>query len=237
MLSERAPRWSVQMLAAVVSCAAPSFANNDEDPFAPEDEQPIAPLESGPELGLRLGLTNGAGSFEPGNRLSDSVAGMLPLWVDAGYRIYDRWFIGFYWQYALALRSKTSKAECENCVPSGIRYGLQVNYSLLRGKYAHVWAGLSAGHQSFETVDEETKRGTAYAGWEPIGIHIGSAWRPTLGVEFGPFFSFAYSTVSTRSNVCYAPDRAACPPEDETSLARSGSIWWNTVGIRASFLP
>jgi hypothetical protein len=221
----------------LTSFAAPAAADNDEDPFAPEDDQPVPASENGPELGLRLGLTSGSGGFEPGNRLSSSVVGMLPLWVDAGYRLYDRWFVGFYWQYSLGLRSRASRAECESCVHSGIRYGLQVNYSVLRGQYAHVWAGLGVGHQSFETVDEQTKRGTAYAGWEPISLHIGSAWRPTLGVEIGPFFSVAYTTVGTRSSVCYAPDRKACPPEAETSLPQGGSIWWNTVGIRASFLP
>lgn len=237
MLFERPLMWCVRTLVAIALLAAPAAANNDEDPFAPESEQPIAPPESGPELGLRLGLTNGMGSFESSEPVSNAVAGMLPLWVDAGYRIYDRWFLGFYWQYALGLRSATSESTCESCVHSGIRYGLQVNYSVLRGLHSHVWVGLGLGRQSFETVDEVTKRGTAYEGWEPLSVHLGSAWRPTLGVEIGPFFTVAYTTVSSRSSVCYAPDRAGCPPEDETSLPRGGPIWWNTVGIRASFLP
>lgn len=227
----------VQALMLIGGWSSPALANNDEDPFAPESEQPIAPPESGPELGLRLGLTNGVGSFESGNRVSESVAGMLPLWVDAGYRIYDRWFLGFYWQYALGIRSSTSESDCKSCVHSGIHYGLQVNYSVLRGPHAHVWVGLGVGRHSFETVDEVTKRGTAYEGWEPLSLHLGSAWRPTLGVEIGPFLALAYSTTGSRSGVCYAPDRASCPPEEKTSLPDGGPIWWNTVGIRASFLP
>lgn len=230
-------RSCVQALALIGLWATPVLANNDEDPFAPESELPLAAPESGPELGLRLGLTNGFGSFESSNRVSDSVAGMLPLWVDAGYRVYDRWFLGFYWQYALGIRSVTSVSECKTCVHSGIHYGLQVNYSVSRGRSAHVWVGLGVGRHSFETVDELTKRGTAYEGWEPLSIHLGSAWRPTLGVEIGPFFTWAYSTMSSRSGVCYAPDRAGCPPEDKASLPDGPSIWWNTLGIRASFLP
>jgi hypothetical protein len=237
VLLVRPQTWCVSALASIGLWATPALANNDEDPFAPESEQPQAPPESGPELGLRLGLTNGIGSFESGNTVSKHVAGMLPLWVDAGYRVYDRWFLGFYWQYALGIPSSTSKSECESCVHSGIRYGLQVNYSILRGPHSHVWAGLGVGRHSFETVDEVTKRGTAYEGWEPLSVHLGSAWRPTMGIEIGPFFTLAYSTLSSRSGVCYAPDRADCPPEEKASLPNAGPIWWNTVGIRASFLP
>lgn len=221
----------------VASWTSLATANNDEDPFAPESEPlPSAP-ESGPELGLRLGLTNGAGELEADRPVGEFVAGMLPLWVDAGYRLYDRWFVGLYWQYSLGLRSSTSRTQCEDCVHSGIRYGLQVNYSVVRTPLAHVWAGLGVGRQSFETVNERTKRGTAYDGWEPISIHLGSAWRPSLGVEVGPFFSLAYGSMNGRSNVCYDSDRAGCPPEDEIALANGGTIWWSTVGLRASFLP
>lgn len=237
MLFVRSSIGCLTALALFGSWTTPAFANNDEDPFAPESEQASSPPESGPELGLRLGLTNASGAFESGNPVGNSVAGMLPLWVDAGYRVYDRWFLGFYWQYALGIRSSTSSTECEDCVHSGIHYGLQVNYSVLRGKRAHIWVGLGFGHQSFETVDEVTKQGTAYEGWEPLSVHLGSAWRPTLGVEIGPYFSMTYSTISSRNRVCYAPDRSGCPPVERTSLPEGETIWWNTVGVRASFLP
>lgn len=212
-------------------------AENDEDPFAPEADDAPTDTSSGPELGLRLGLTTGSGEFEANRSLHHNVTGMLPLWVDAGYRFYDRWFVGVFWQYGLGLSSATSKAECTTCVHSSIKYGIQVNYSFLTTQSTRVWSGLGVGHQSFETVDEETKRGTAFAGWEPISVHLGSSWRPTDGVELGPFFSWSYSTMGSKSNVCYEPDRARCPAEEETSLPNASHIWWSTFGIRAVFLP
>lgn len=223
-------------LGVIGFCVTPAFAENDEDPFAPDTDHPEPESEDGPELGLRLGLTTGSGNFESGQSVKDFVTGMLPLWVDGGYRFYDRWFVGLYWQYALGLRSVTSEEACSSCVHSAIRYGLQVNYSVLRSNDAHVWVGLRFGHQSFESVDEETKRGTAYSGWEPVGVQFGSSWRPNLGVEIGPFFALGYSSMSSRQAVCYAPDRDACPPEDKQSVS-GGPLWWNTFGIRAVFLP
>lgn len=214
----------------------PAAAENDEDPFAPQGE--LTPNSGhGPELGFRLGITTGTGSFEPGHALHDDVAGLLPLWVDAGYRFLDRWFVGAYWQYGIGLSSSTSKALCDTCVHSNIKYGLQVNYSFLTIERTRVWAGLGFGRHSFETVDEKTKRGMSFTGWEPLSVHLGSSWRPTDGVEIGPFFSWSYSTISSRTNVCYEADQRRCPPEQETELPDGGPIWWTTFGVRAVFLP
>lgn len=217
--------------------ALPANAADDDDPFAPELGPGPQETDSGPELGLRLGVTTGSGDFESGDTLASSVSSVLPLWVDAGYRFEDRWFAGFYWQYGLGVRSATSIATCPDCVHNGIRYGVQVNYSVVRRPTAHVWVGLGVGHQSFETVNEATKRGTAYSGWEPLNLQFGSSWRPTSGLEFGPFFALAYTTINSKGGVCYSADRNSCPAQDRTSLTNAGPIWWSTFGVRAVFLP
>lgn len=227
--------WAI---GASLTLLAPGvWAENDEDPFALESDATPPASTSGPELGLRLGLSTGSGQLEESGPLRERIAGMLPLWVDAGYRLYDRWFLGVYWQYGLGLSSSSSDAECESCVHSAIKYGLQINYSFLTTPAARVWAGIGAGHQSFETVDEQTKRGVAFAGWEPVSLHVGSSWRPVEGVEIGPYFTWAYSTIGSKSNVCYEPDRGRCPPEEAVDFSDSSTILWSTFGIRAVFLP
>lgn len=224
-------------LTLFVSSVGVAWAENDEDPFAPETDDAPSESSDGPELGLRLGLTTGNGEFESSEPLNDNVIGMLPLWVDAGYRFHDRWFVGMYWQYGLGLSSVTSKSECAACVHSSIKYGLQIHYTFLTTQTTRLWTGLGVGRQSFESVNEDTKRGVAFSGWEPISLHFGSSWRPTQGVELGPFFSWSYSTIGSRSNVCYEADRARCPAEEEKTLPDGGPIWWSTFGIRAVFLP
>ncbi len=103
-----------------------SAQDNSEDPFAlPEGE--TASDAEGPEAGLRLGLTNVSGSFEPNVELDDEVAGLLPLWLDAGYRFADRWFVGAYFQYAVGVTSKTRDRVCPSCVNTWMRYGIKAN--------------------------------------------------------------------------------------------------------------
>lgn len=213
--------------------------DNSEDPFglpegATESQSTNADGE-GPEAGLRLGLTNASGTFEPNVELDAEVAGLLPIWIDAGYRFGERWFVGAYFQYAVGVTSKTRDSACPACVNTWMRYGLQGQYSLLRTKAAHIWLGLAVGRHSYDILNEETQKGTAYAGWEPLHFQAGSSWRPLPGFEVGPFLSLSYAFLDTKQDTC-ARSRT-CGETLDVELPSGGGFFTTTAGLRVAFLP
>lgn len=216
--------------------ACPSKAqDNSEDPFAlPEGEQPASDAE-GPEVGLRLGLTNASGRFEPKVELDDEVAALLPLWLDAGYRFSERWFVGAYFQYAVGVTSKTRDRECPSCVNTWMRYGVQGQYSILRSTGVHVWLGLAVGRHGYDILNEENQKGTAYAGWEPLHVQAGSSWRPWPGFEVGPFISLSYVLLDSKQDTCARP--RTCGDTVSVDLPQGGGFITSTAGLRAAFLP
>lgn len=233
-------RWHARYSLALLCLALGSFSqtssaqDNSEDPFAlPEGE--TASDAEGPEAGLRLGLTNVSGSFEPNFELDDEVAGLLPLWLDAGYRFADRWFVGAYFQYAVGVTSKTRDRVCPSCVNTWMRYGIQGQYSIVRTPGAHVWLGLAVGRHSYDLLNEEDQKGTAYAGWEPFHVQAGGSWRPLPGFELGPFISLSYAFVDSKQDTCARA--RTCGESIDVDLPKGGGFFTSTAGLRAAFLP
>jgi hypothetical protein len=220
-----------------ISCFA-SVSNaqdNSDDPFAPPEGQENESDSEGPEAGLRLGLTNVSGKFEPGVNLDDEVAGLLPLWLDAGYRFADRWFVGAYFQYAVGVVADTRGRECPSCVNTWKRYGLQGQYSLVRTPGAHIWLGLAVGRHTYDILNEEDQKGTAYDGWELLHFQLGSSWRPLPGFEVGPFMSVSYAMVDAKQNTCAR--KRTCGDSVDVDLPSGGGFFTSSAGLRVAFLP
>lgn len=233
-------RWHGQFWVSLLCLAVASVSNtsnaqdNSEDPFAMPDGETATDTD-GPEAGLRLGLTSVSGTFEPSVKLDSEVAGLLPLWLDAGYRFSDRWFVGAYFQYAVGVTSKTRERECPACVNTWMRYGVQGQYSLLRTSGAHVWLGLAVGRHTYDILDEESQKGIAYAGWEPVHLQAGGSWRPLPGFEVGPFISLSYAFVDSKQRTCARA--RTCGDSVDVDLPKGGGFFTSTAGLRAAFLP
>jgi hypothetical protein len=208
--------------------------DNSEDPFALPEGEEVASHE-GPEAGLRLGLTNVSGRFEPGVDLDEEVAALLPLWLDAGYRFSERWFVGAYFQYAVGVTAETRDRACPQCVNTWMRYGVQGQYSVLRTSAVHVWLGVAIGRHTYDILNEEDQKGTAYAGWEPLHFQAGSSWRPLPGFEVGPFISLSYALLDSKQDTCARP--RTCGETIDAELAKGGGFFTSSAGIRAAFLP
>jgi len=55
------------------------------------------------ELGARLGYGLPMGDAVKDAKLSDSVSGQIPIWLDVGYRIDESLFVGAYGQYGITM--------------------------------------------------------------------------------------------------------------------------------------
>src|SRR4051794_17101118 len=73
----------------VVVPAAPPVSTSPPSPeiATPATVSPSAPRATGFSLGLRLAYAFPLGSLSKNDALSSNLSGMLPLWLDAGYRL------------------------------------------------------------------------------------------------------------------------------------------------------
>jgi hypothetical protein len=107
----------------------------------------------GLELGLRTGyalpLGNSVGAFPGGtaSSLSDLVTGVLPIWIDAGYR-FPHVYVGAYFQYGIAFINN-DKTGCGglDCSSSDVQFGANVHYHLFPDRTLDPWGGVGVGYE------------------------------------------------------------------------------------------
>jgi hypothetical protein len=103
---------------------------------------PAAKKEGGFEIGVRLGYGLPMGDLAKDAKLSDSVSGMLPIWLDIGYRINPNIFVGGYAQYGIAFVKDCP--DSASCSASSIRFGAQAHYHIIPDQTFDPWVGLGA---------------------------------------------------------------------------------------------
>jgi hypothetical protein len=109
-------------------------------PESPDDVPTDAPPRSRPakttglELGLRSGYGLPIGAADGGTQMDDMLTGIVPLWVDAGYRFSPISYGGLYFQHGFgSLNTDSGKPEsvCTSpgvsCSTSDVRFGFDLD--------------------------------------------------------------------------------------------------------------
>src|SRR5260370_23228545 len=109
-------------------------------------------------LGLRLGYaipmgkvaepsTTPANANASGGDLSDGVSGMIPIWLDVGYRLNPNIFIGGFFQYGFGIVNKDTHPACGSCATHDIAFGADVHYHIMPPAPFDPWVGPGTGHE------------------------------------------------------------------------------------------
>jgi outer membrane protein W len=205
---------------------------------------------SGIEIGLRTGYklamgdVNGAGTQTVGNltvnvpevKLSDSISGGVPLWLDLGYRINPNIFVGGFIEYAflfVASQNTQTGGGCPNgasCSAHSITFGLQGHYHFLPDGPFDPWAGIGFGAESVSASASANNQSTdsGLSGLQFVFFQLGGDYKvmPNFGV--GPFAAFSlgqYSSESTGSG-----GQSASIDIKNTALHE-----WLTIGVRGAY--
>lgn len=213
---------------------APSTTENAPTDATSELAEADVAATSGPELGARTGY---ATPF--GHGLRADVTSGVPFWLDAGYRIDRRWFVGVFGHYGLGVASETSGAACPDCSYTWVRYGLQAQYRFYDLPDRNLWVGLSVGQELFNVaIDSERRSTRSLKGWELFNLQFGSEWEPTDGLGLGPYLSFSLGRFTDQVETCER--EALCPMAErrvETTLDGAPLHGWINVGLRIVALP
>jgi opacity protein-like surface antigen len=133
--------------------------------------------------------------------IGDDAHGVIPLWLDVGYRIHPNLLIGAYGMYGIVL-PKTAPAnnplrggcpEGFDCAGSGVRFGVRAEYSFVPEGPIEPWVGLGFGYEwitarlegRFAGFDFESD--TSHSGWDLLQLQGGTDFALGDLFSLGPF--------------------------------------------------
>jgi len=215
---------------------------------AEAEERGVARAERlGIEIGVRLGygIPKGAVASGPGSDLSLGIKGMIPVQVEAGYRVIPALLVGAYFQYGFGLLGDTISSACNStqaqaanmgCSVRDLRLGVQAHYHFLARERLDPWLGLGIGYEWLGFSVSASSQGVSASslstirGFEFVNFQGGLDFSIADHVVLGPVVSLAvgkYSTDSTSSS--FGTDTSS----DITDPALH---YWLILGVRAAYI-
>jgi len=182
----------------------------------------------GLEAGLRLGYALPMGEAAKDSKMSDAFSGMIPVWVDVGYRIDPSLYAGLYAQYGLlSIKDCPDGADCSG---SDIRFGVMGAYHLMPAESFDPWLGFGIGYEmtkvKFSAGGQDSS--TTYKGLEFANLQLGGDYKVSDGFAIGPFLSFSLGQYSS-AEVEMAGVSASGDITDK------GMHQWLALGVRGAF--
>jgi hypothetical protein len=212
------------------------------EPVATTTTDDDAQEESGLALGLRLGYALPMGSIAKDARLgtltdtSKVASGLVPFWLDVGYRITPNWYVGGYFQFAIVSTSGDlckALAGSNPCSSSGnnLRFGLTARYTFRPQAKIAPWVGVSSGYE-ITNVSATAGGQTADAtikGFEFVGLHLGADVRVAREVTVGPMINASFGQYSSDS--WSLPNR----PGGSADYTSTALHEWIFLGVRGQY--
>jgi hypothetical protein len=155
----------------------------------------LAPAQA-PFLGARIGYALPFGDVASGISIRDIVKSVVPIQVDAGFKLGRPWTLGAYLSYGFGQLAGDADRACgtADCSVSVIRLGVQAAlHSEIRPE-REVWAGVLAGWERLG-LDAPGALEVTANGWE-LGLQ-GGLDLASRSAGFGPFASLGFSRYSS----------------------------------------
>jgi hypothetical protein len=220
--------WTIPDPAAAQTAREPEpEAGKDpiEGPATRVEQKDIALSRRGIAMALRSGWGIPQGQSVSGEDLAAASIGIVPVWLDLGYRFTDSLLVGIYAQYAFGV-----VRHCPGGLPcnaSDLRFGFQAQWHFGARDSVDHWVGLGTG---FEIYDQDVAGMTArFGGYEFVNLQGGEDF--SLGRRFGlgPFVTW---TLGQFTGVQRGPSDSRL---QEFDIAKRALHSWVIIGLRFSY--
>jgi hypothetical protein len=208
-----------------VQTATPAGAPSETPaPVVPEQAPSRAPPQTAPERGISVGLRAGyafpMGLWAKGDDLSANVRGMVPIWVDAGYRLSREFYVGAFGAWGFGSVADQLCPAPLSCSATDWRLGLDAHLHLAGLLRLAVpidwWVGLGAGYESTTLhIEAQGVQGSETdRGFEFGNLQLGADYTGFGAARVGGFFTLTLAQYSSRSledglgTRDYTPERA-----------------------------
>jgi hypothetical protein len=228
------PRLSIALLAGcgVLVTSATSFADS---------------LANGVEVGFRSGYSLPFGNLSAYEGMGALFDGVVPIWVDAGYRT-PHLYVGAFFQYGLVLVSGDPVNGCSatnvTCTGSDVIAGIDLQAHLFPDGRFDPWAGVGAGYE-WANVSSSTSNtsgpssvapsatsNASINGWQLVNLQLGLDFKDPVvmpGLGIGPFVMLSVGQYTSASGA------------NNNTTFISGTLpsqalhEWLTIGVRGAY--
>jgi opacity protein-like surface antigen len=220
---------SIFPLAAAVLLAAPA-AHADEawgsgaSASASTNGAEGAGFPHGLSFGLRTGFMLPMGDRQSGKALGDSIAGGIPIWLDAGYRITPNLYAGLTFDYAFLFPKNCPSGA--SCSASQLRFGLNGHYHFMPAEKIDPWAGVGIGYEILSpSISSGGQSADAtLSGFEFVSLQGGADYKLTDAIAVGPFLAFSLGSFGS-----------ATVNGNDVQGFDSSIHGWLTIGVRGKY--
>jgi len=178
------------------------------------------------DLGLRAAYALPMGSLRSGVDLGDAVSGLIPLQVDALYRINGQYAVGAYASYGFAFIKDAACGNGASCSGSVLRLGVEgiVRFAV-SGSFIP-WVGAGIGYESLKIKASTgaTSLTSTANGIELLTLQGGGELVTAPDFAVGPFVSLSIGQYRSASNGTVNQD-----------IADKSIHEWFQIGIRGVF--
>jgi len=194
---------------------------------------------TGVELGIRSGyaLPFGDVTGGGGDALGHSVRGVVPIWIDAGYRLNPSIFVGASFQYGIGFVNTDHVANCsaggvmsmgssfvQSCSASDLIFGIDFHYHLMPEQTVDPWAGVGVGYEIMN--NSRGAMSVNYKGFQFLNVQLGADYKAMPNLGIGPFVMFSFGQFSNCS---------ISGLEGGDCNAQTAMHEWLTLGIRGAY--
>jgi len=187
--------------------------------------------EYGVAFGVRSGYAIPFAQAASNSNLSDNIQGMIPIWLDAGFRFSPYVYLGAFFQYGFGiLPSNTGCTGGVSCSESDVRLGINVHYHFLPSGRVDPWLGIGAGYEWFNVSVSGTggSAGGSLRGWEFANVQLGTDFTLSRIAAVGPFVALTIAEYTTSEVTSGAVSVSAEIPNKTVHL-------WLMFGVRGQF--
>jgi opacity protein-like surface antigen len=227
---------------ALLLVPASAFADGKPAEKSAASADSDAPAESGFSLAARVSYALPMGTLAKDqvlrgtNDMTQSVAGALPIGIDAGYRITPRIYLGGYFQFAPVFASSDvcnrAAGPGVDCSSSGndIRFGAFAKYGFAPDAKFSPWAGVGFGYEILN--GSATVGGNSFdssvKGFEFVSLHLGGDFHAAPSFSIGPAVSMSFAQYSSYS-------RSGPGFSNSGDFKNTGLHEWFTIGLRGQY--
>lgn len=187
-------------------------------------------MDGGPALGLRLGYAVPTGSAVEGDALRNTLSGVVPLRLDAGWRFDEPWYAGAYVQVGRGLVAGRLRGAVDGASALDLHVGVEGRHRFDPVGPLAPWFGVGVGYE-WQRLSLTTPQGSGrliLSGAEASLVVGGEAALPGGHFTVGPFVGIAagqYFTVGASGGGLTTTTAVR---------QRAAHLWWS-LGVAGSF--
>ena len=193
---------------------------------------------SGVEIGLRTGYAIPLGNSTGGSAsaaLNKTFNGVVPIWIDAGYRVNPNIYVGAFFQYGIALLNSTAASGCSSsgvsCSGSDMMFGIDAHYHLMPSGPFDPYVGRGVGYEiaSVSVSGGGASASASLSGIQFVNLQLGADYKAMPNLGIGPFVMFSLGQYGSCSYGGAYSSLGNC------SIPQTAIHEWLPLGVRGEY--